>query len=294
MQPETAPVIRSFKKYLSLVKFAHTVFALPFAAIGYTLGAIQPDQHPDIFLFLKVILCMVFARTSAMAFNRWADRAIDAKNARTKVREIPSGAISSKAALALVILSSLLFILTTYFINRLCFYLSPVALLVVLGYSYTKRFTWLCHLVLGLGLSLAPIGAYLAITSRFDWLPLFFSFIVITWVSGFDIIYALQDDEFDKSEKLYSIPTFFGRKNALLFSSVLHFISITFVVIAGLSETFNNLYWVGAALFAGLVVYQHTLIKPNDLSKVNLAFFTMNGIASIVFATFVILAGVLN
>ena len=235
---------------------------------------------------------MVLARTSAMAFNRWADRAIDAKNARTKVREIPAGTISAGAALSLVILSSVLFVLTTYFINPICFYLSPVALLVVLGYSYTKRFTWLCHLVLGLGLSLAPIGAYLAITSRFDWLPLFFSFTVITWVSGFDIIYALQDDEFDKSEKLYSIPTFFGRKNALIFSSVLHFLSILFVVVAGIEGTFGNLYWVGAALFAALVIYQNTLIKPDDLSKVNLAFFTTNGIASIVFATFVVAASV--
>ncbi|MBK7850541.1 MAG: UbiA family prenyltransferase [Bacteroidetes bacterium] len=284
--------MRTLKNYLSLVKFSHTVFALPFAAIGYTLGAIQPDSRPDVWLLLKVILCMVLARTSAMAFNRWADRAIDAKNARTKVREIPAGTISAGAALFLVILSSVLFVLTTYFINPICFYLSPVALLVVLGYSYTKRFTWLCHLVLGLGLSLAPIGAYLAITSRFDWLPLFFSFTVITWVSGFDIIYALQDDEFDKSEKLYSIPTFFGRKNALIFSSILHFLSILFVVIAGIEGTFGNLYWVGAALFTALVIYQHTLIKPDDLSKVNLAFFTTNGIASIVFATFVVAASV--
>lgn len=265
---------------------------MPFAAIGYTLGAVQPESHPDVFLLIKVILCMVFARTSAMAFNRWTDRKIDAKNLRTKQREIPAGTISPSAALSLVIISSGLFILTTWFINPICFFLSPVALLVVLGYSYTKRFTWLCHLVLGLGLSLAPIGAYLAVTGRFDILPLLFSFTVITWVSGFDIIYALQDDEFDKSEQLYSIPSFFGRKNALVFSGILHFISIFCVLLAGKTGSFGMIYWIGAAFFAGLVIYQHTLIRPDDLSKVNIAFFTTNGIASIVFAGFVVAASV--
>jgi 4-hydroxybenzoate polyprenyltransferase len=223
-----------------------------------------------------------------MAFNRFADRYIDSKNDRTKSREIPSGVIHARSALLLVVTSSLLFIVTTFFINPICFYLSPVALLVVLGYSYTKRFTWLCHLVLGLGLSLAPIGAYLAVTGEFAWLPIFFSLTVITWVSGFDIIYALQDEEFDKVNRLYSLPAFAGKKNALLWSSFLHTLSVVFLVLAGLNGSFGTTYWIGAILFTGLLIYQHTLVKANDLRRVNLAFFTTNGIASVLFAVFVL------
>jgi 4-hydroxybenzoate polyprenyltransferase len=172
--------------------------------------------------------------------------------------------------------------------------LSPVALLVVLGYSYTKRFTSLCHLVLGLGLSLAPIGAYLAVTGRFDWLPLFFSFTVLCWVSGFDIIYSLQDEEFDKANELNSLPAYFGKGKALRISSILHFLSTVFIILAGFSGNFGIIYWIGVAVFISLLVYQHTLVKPGDLSKVNLAFFTTNGIASIVFAVFVVTAILVN
>jgi len=281
-------MIHHFKNYLSLVKFSHTVFALPFAIIGFFLGIRQTGFHFDTLLFLKVILCMVFARTSAMAFNRYADRRIDSKNERTKKREIPAGVISSRAALSLVILSSLAFILVTYSINSICFYLSPVALIVVLGYSYTKRFTSLCHLVLGLGLSLAPIGAYLAVTGKFDWLPLFFSFTVLCWVSGFDVIYALQDEEFDRTNQLHSLPSYFGKSKALKVSSVLHFFSALFIVIAGIYGSFGFIYWIGVAIFISLLVYQHSLVKPDDLSKVNIAFFSTNGIASIAFAAFVV------
>jgi 4-hydroxybenzoate polyprenyltransferase len=181
-----------------------------------------------------------------------------------------------------------LFIATTWFINPLCFYLSFVALAVVLGYSYTKRFTPLCHLVLGLGLSLAPIGAYLAVTGRFDLLPILFSFAVIFWVSGFDIIYALQDEEFDKAHKLYSIPSWLGRSKALRVSEFLHLLSAACVLIAGWYGQFGWLYWIGTAIFIGMLVYQHSLVKPNDLRRVNLAFMTANGIASVVFAVFVI------
>ena len=158
---------------------------------------------------------MVFARSAAMAFNRYLDRNFDAKNPRTAIREIPAGIISANSALSFTVISSFLFIITCYFINRICFFLSPVALLIVLGYSYTKRFTPLCHLILGLGLSLAPIGAYLAVTAHFSLLPVLFSLSVIFWVSGFDIIYALQDEEFDKSQKLFSIPAWLGKAKAL-------------------------------------------------------------------------------
>lgn len=279
--------LKKVNNYLSLVKFSHTVFAMPFALIGFTLAMTQTDSKFDILLLLKVILCMVFARTAAMAFNRYIDRDIDSQNQRTAIREIPKGIISPQAALSLVILSSLAFVVTTYFINQICFYLSPVALMVVLGYSLTKRFTWLCHLILGVGLSLAPIGAYLAVTGKFDIVPLFFSFTVITWVSGFDIIYALQDEEFDRNLKLNSMPVAFGKKGALNISTLLHFFSVLFVFIAGLYLPFGVIYWIGFVIFTILITYQHLIVKPDDLSRVNLAFFTTNGIASIVFAIFV-------
>jgi 4-hydroxybenzoate polyprenyltransferase len=276
------------KQYLSLVKFSHTIFALPFAVIGFFLGVKHTGIAPDWLLFLKVILCMVFARTAAMAYNRYADRRIDAVNARTQQREIPSGKISSAAALTLVIISSLLFIATTYFINTICFYLSPVALAVVLGYSLTKRFTWLCHFILGLGLSLAPIGAFLAVTGEFAMLPLHFSAAVLAWVSGFDIIYALQDEDFDRTQNLYSVPARMGKKKALLLARILHIFSAGILIDAGIDAHFGLMYWIGVGLFASLLIYQHLLVKPNDLSKVNLAFFTTNGIASVVFACFVV------
>ena len=174
------------------------------------------------------------------------------------------------------------------FINQLCFYLSPVALAVVLGYSYTKRFTPLCHLILGLGLSLAPIGAYLAVTGQFALLPILFSVAVIFWVSGFDIIYALQDEEFDKSQQLYSIPAWLGKAKALRVSEFFHLLSAAAIVYAGIYGNFGWLYWIGVAVFIGMLIYQHSIVKPNDLRKVNLAFMTANGIASVVFAIFVI------
>ena len=182
----------------------------------------------------------------------------------------------------------MLFIGTTYLINPLCLALSPVALLVILGYSYTKRFTALCHLILGLGLALAPIGAYLAVSGEFNIIPLLFSAAVIFWVSGFDIIYSLQDQEFDKEQKLHSIPVLIGTKNALNLSKILHFLTFSSLSIAGSFSDFSLYYWIGFGIFTALLIYQHLLVKHNDLSKINLAFFTTNGIASVIFGIFVI------
>jgi 4-hydroxybenzoate polyprenyltransferase len=231
---------------------------------------------------------MITARSAAMAVNRYLDRQWDALNPRTAIREIPKGIITPKNALVFTITSCLLFIAATWFINRICFYLSPVALAVVLGYSYTKRFTPLCHLILGLGLSLAPIGAYLAVTGVFHWLPVLFSIAVIFWVSGFDIIYALQDEEFDKENQLYSIPAWLGKRKALRVSEVLHLLSAAAVIAAGRWGQFGWLYWIGVLIFGGMLLYQHSIVKPDDLRRVNLAFMTANGIASVVFALFVI------
>ena len=239
--------------------------------------------------FILVVLCMIFARSAAMAFNRYLDSHFDAKNPRTAVREIPAGIITEKNALTFTIINCLLFIVSAFFINPICFFLSPLALFVILFYSYTKRFTALCHLVLGLGLGLAPIGAYLAVTATYDWLPVMFSFAVLFWVSGFDIIYALQDEEFDKANRLHSIPSMLGKKKALRISVLLDVISAFCIIYAGIYGEFGYWYLTGVVVFVGMLVYQHSIVKPNDLRKVNVAFMTANGIASVVFAIFVVL-----
>lgn len=273
------------KKYFSLVLFAHSIFALPFALIGFFLGITTTDSPFNWILLVQVILCMVFARNAAMAFNRYLDRNIDAKNPRTKMRDIPAGKVSANEALIFVIANCILFIVTTAFINSLCFYLSPIALFIVLFYSFTKRFTALCHMVLGLGLSLAPIGAYIAVTGRFNIVPILYSFAVLFWVSGFDIIYALQDEDFDKNEKLHSIPAAMGIKNALKLSVILHFCSALCVILPLFFTSFSYFYYIGVAFFCFMLIYQHLLVKPNDISKVDRAFATTNGYASVVFAT---------
>lgn len=277
--------------YLSLVKFSHTLFAMPFAMIGYTLAIHHHTSFIEWRKLFFVILCMIFARNAAMAFNRYLDRDIDALNPRTAAaREIPRGIISPKEALLFTLVNILLFVGTTYFINQLCFYLSPVALLVILGYSYTKRFTALCHFILGIGLALAPIGAYLAVRGEWHYLPLLFGLIVITWVSGFDIIYALQDEEFDKTHHLYSIPSMLGKKNAIHIARILHLITSVLIILTGLIANFNYFYWAGSMLFITLLIYQHLQVKPHDLSKINIAFFTANGTASVIYGFFVIIS----
>ncbi len=297
--------ITTVKSYFSLVKFSHTIFAMPFAMIGFFLGIthlqgevqstlqqgwllLGSSQYPHLVSLVLVILCMVFARSAAMGFNRWLDKNFDAMNPRTALREIPAGIISANRALWFVVINCLAFIVCAGFINQLCFYLSFVALAVVLGYSYTKRFTPLCHLILGLGLSLAPIGSYLAVTGQFAVLPVLFSFAVIFWVSGFDIIYALQDVDFDRSQRLHSIPVWLGKTRALRMSELLHLLSAVCVVVAGIYGKFHIWYWLGIAIFAGMLVYQHSIVKPNDLRRVNIAFMTANGIASVIFSIFVI------
>jgi 4-hydroxybenzoate polyprenyltransferase len=280
------------KKYLSLVKFAHTIFAMPFALIGFFYGLKMVNyelNRPWWLLLILVILCMVFARSAAMAFNRWLDAEYDAKNPRTKIREIPGGIISKRHAMIFVIFNCVAFIVATFFINTLCFILAPVALFVILFYSYTKRFTPLCHLVLGLGLSLSPIGAYIAVTGKFALVPVLFSLSVLFWVSGFDIIYALQDEDFDKENKLHSIPSLLGTERALRVSEYLHFLSAASIVAAGVIGHFSMLYWSGVAAFVFFLIYQHSLVKPRDLTKVNRAFFSSNGIASVAFCVFVLL-----
>jgi len=281
-------IIAKVNNYLSLVKFPHTIFALPFALLGFSLATIHNSDSLSLKLLLLVLLCMLFARNAAMSFNRWADRHIDEINPRTAQREIPARLIGERSALIFCIANAVFFIIATWFINPLCFYLSPVALIIILGYSLTKRFTALSHFVLGLGLALAPTGAYLAVTGTINWIPVIISFSVLFWVSGFDIIYALQDEEFDRENHLRSIPVMLGRKKALNLSLVLHIITALLLIAAGLEGDFKTIYWIGLGIFTILLFYQHTIVKYDDLRKVNVAFFTLNGIASILFSIFAI------
>jgi 4-hydroxybenzoate polyprenyltransferase len=291
--------MQRIRHYLSLIKFSHTIFAMPFALIGFTLGWFSPyNQLREIDgsfsanalrVFIAVIGCMVFARSAAMAFNRYLDRDVDVQNPRTQNREIPAGIIRPRQALFFTIINALLFVTATWFINMLCFYLSFVALFVVLFYSYTKRFTSWCHLVLGLGLSLAPIGAYLAVTGHFDGLPILFSVVVISWVSGFDILYALQDEQFDQQMGLHSIPARWGQSGAMRISEALHLITGIAIIFIGVYGDWGISFLLGAIGFVGMLIHQHRLVKPNDLSRINLAFMTSNGIASVLFALLVII-----
>lgn len=276
------------KKYLSLIKFSHTIFAMPFALIGFFLGT---THHPfEWTILLKIILCMIFARSAAMGFNRYIDRDIDNVNPRTlNVREIPTGKIKASSALTFTIINCILFIVVTYLINWICFILSPVTLFIILGYSYTKRITSLCHLILGLALSLTPIASYVAVTSEFHIIPILFSISVLFWVSGFDIIYSLQDIDFDKKQKLYSIPVKLGIENSLRLSKVSHVITFLILTYIGSMFDFGFLYWIGNAIFSFFLLYQHLLVSSENLQKINIAFFTTNGIASLLFGLFVIL-----
>ena len=270
-------------EYLSLVKFSHSVFALPFALIALVIAE-KGMPSPKLLLF--VVLAAVSARTAAMGFNRWVDRDLDAANPRTRGREIPAGKISPRAALLLVALSSFVFIAVTYALNPLAFRLSPVVLGVLLGYSFTKRFTWACHLVLGLALSLAPLGAWIASRGSLEGIsiPILLALAVLTWVAGFDVIYSCQDESFDRGLGLQSIPARFGIPKSLRISSLLHVLTVLFLLILGFVAGLGLFWWLGVGFTALLLVYEHRLVRPDDLSKVQAAFFTMNGMVSVLLA----------
>lgn len=282
------------EKYLSLVKFSHTIFALPFALIGFAIGTRAVGF--DWLILIQVVACMILARSAAMGFNRLIDSRFDAKNPRTANREIPAGKISPRAAWYFIVLCCIGFVVVTATINELTFYLSPLALAIVLGYSLTKRYTSLCHLILGLGLSIAPMAAYIAVTGYFSVPMAIFTVLVWSWVAGFDIIYALQDAEFDASQGLHSIPQALGVRKALIVSVLLHVVSLLSVFSAYfMFDIFEPItYWIGAFLFTGLLVYQHLIVKTSDLSRIDIAFGTTNGVASVIYATFVILSVVLG
>jgi 4-hydroxybenzoate polyprenyltransferase len=281
-------ITETISKYASLVKFSHTIFAMPFALTGYVYALTSTGTPFHWPLLVWIVLAMVFARNAAMGFNRWADRKTDAENPRTAGREIPAGVISPRAALWFVGVNAALFIGTTALINTLALALSPLALFIILGYSYTKRFTAWSHIVLGMALAIAPVGAYIAVTGAMAIAPIVLATLVLTWVAGFDIIYAQQDADYDRAHGLRSIPARFPGWKGLSISIALHLVTIYAVLMFGLFTSRGTLYWVGAGIFCALLVLQHLLVTPTRRRNIGIAFGTVNGIASLVYAAFTI------
>lgn len=267
--------------YLRLVKFSHTIFAMPFALLSFTYAWMTAEHDAVLWVvLLQVVACMVFARNVAMGFNRWADRKIDAENPRTANREIPAGVISSRGAVIFIIINALLFVATTITINPLCAWLSPVALFVVMFYSYCKRFTTMAHIVLGLSLGIAPVGAYIAVTGTTVVECWLLAAVVTTWCAGFDIIYALQDAEFDRKRGLHSIPSHFSATTSLVISALLHLASVGLLVWFALSQPHTWLLYTGCALFAAILALEHYLVTPTKQRNIGIAFGTLNAMAS--------------
>ena len=281
-------MFKSISKYLSLVKFAHTIFAMPFALMAFAYALWSTDAEFSWWLLVQVVLCMVFARNVAMGFNRWADRDIDKENPRTAEREIPAGVISPRKAMIFVVVNAILFIATACTINTLTAILSPVALAVIMFYSYCKRFTALAHIVLGLSLAIAPAGAYIAVTGTLSWAVCLLSLLVLTWCGGFDIIYALQDAEFDRERGLHSIPSTFSVATSLYISIALHCASVAALVAFALFLPQSWVLWCGVALFTAILVAEHILVTPKKQRSIGIAFGTLNGLASLTLAAFVI------
>lgn len=280
-------VVEKARKLLDMIKFPHTVFALPFAL---TSAVIAAKGIPDLRTLFWILVAMVGARSGAMAFNRWADAEIDALNPRTKDRHIPKGEIKKSHALIFCVVSYALLVVAAYNLNPLCFYLSPVAILVTAGYSYTKRFTWASHLILGLALSMAPIGAWIAVKGKFELTPLLLGAAVLFWVAGFDVLYALQDVEFDRRYGLYSIPRFLGVEKSIWVARIFHIITIAFLIwVREATPYLDGLFTAGIVVAACLLFYEHQLVKPDDLSKLDVAFFNMNGYLSVEVFVFTLL-----
>lgn len=271
--------MRKLRIILEMIKFEHTVFALPFAIMSAFIAA---EGLPSLAKLGWILVAMVGARSCAMAFNRLADAEIDSKNPRTVTRAIPAGLITKGSVWVFTIVSAGLLVFASWRLNPLAFALSPVALLVIMGYSYTKRFTALSHFWLGLALSISPVGAWIAIKGQFDWTPIVLCSVVLLWTAGFDIIYACQDVNFDRKHGLYSIPARIGIRWALWLSSALHVIAVGLLFSIPLLTELGLFYYIGVGIVVLIFIYEHAIVKPNDLSRVNLAFFTLNGMISLV------------
>lgn len=269
--------------YLRLVKFSHTIFAMPFALLSFSYAWTMAEHgaSPLWLLLMQVVGCMVFARNVAMGFNRWADREIDAANPRTATREIPAGKVSAHGAMTFIVINALLFIAVAATINPLCGWLSPVALFIVMFYSYCKRFTSLAHIVLGVSLGIAPVGAYMAVTGTSSLECWLLALVVMTWCAGFDIIYALQDAEFDRQRGLHSIPSRFSVRTSLIISALLHVASVALLVWFAAYQPQSWLLWLGCALFSAILASEHYIVTPKRQRNIGMAFGTFNAMASL-------------
>lgn len=268
--------------YLRLVKFSHTIFAMPFALLAFTYAWVTSEpSHPLWLLLLQVVGCMVFARNVAMGFNRWADRDIDAENPRTAMREIPAGKVSPRGALLFIVINAILFIVVATTINPLCGWLSPVALAIVMFYSYCKRFTALAHIVLGVSLGIAPVGATMAVMGEAPLECWILALVVMSWCAGFDIIYALQDADFDRQRGLHSIPSHFSATTSLIISGLLHMVSIALLLWYATYQPQSWLLYLGCAIFTAIVASEHYIVTPTRQRNIGIAFGTFNALASL-------------
>lgn len=279
-------MIQTLRNLFAMIKFPHTVFALPFALMGAVLAARGIPAAHKVFW---IIVAMVSARTAAMTFNRMADRRLDAENPRTSDREMPRGKVTQKQALVLVLVSVALFETSAYFLNRLCLILSPVALVIILGYSFTKRFTRHSHLVLGLALALAPVGAWIAVQGSVGLPVLLLGLAVLFWVAGFDILYAIQDIAFDTESGLHSIPRFLGVGKALVMARIFHLATLLILCLEYFVSGLGRYYLAGVLVVGGLLLHEHSLVSEKDLSRLNTAFFNMNGYISVTIFCFTLL-----
>jgi 4-hydroxybenzoate polyprenyltransferase len=271
-----------------MVKFPHSVFALPFALAGATLAA--ADRGVTSRTIVWIVVAMICARNAAMGFNRLVDETFDARNPRTASRELPRGLLSRGAVSTFTLLLAAGFVAASFALNRACGYLSPIALAIVLGYSYTKRFTWASHMILGLSLALAPIGGWLAVRGELSIVPAVLALAVLLWVAGFDVIYACQDVDFDRSAGLRSIPARFGIARALTLARLLHVAAVGALALVGVTAGLHPVYWPGVAAIAALLVHEHRLVRPDDLSRLGVAFFNMNGVISVIYFAAVLAA----
>ena len=276
-------------RYASLVKFSHTIFAMPFALLSYVYAIVSTNTPFEWLLLVKILLCMVFARNAAMGFNRWSDRDIDARNPRTASRDIPAGRITPRAAMTFVVVNCVLFVAVAGWINVLALTLSPIALAVLLGYSLTKRFTSMSHIVLGLALAIAPVGAYIAVTGTIVWFPVILAVAVLTWTAGFDILYSLQDTDFDRSNGLPSIPARSTAVQSPGISIALHVVSVAAVAAIGCIYCLGIFYWIGFGLFVAILVMQHILYRPSRIDRIGATYDLVNGLPSVSFAVMAII-----
>ncbi len=277
------PLMERIRILLDNIRFEHTIFALPFAYLGMVLAA---RGLPTFWQFFWITVAMASARTLAMSLNRLIDWEIDSGNPRTSGRPLPTGRLSPREVLLFSIVSLFLFVFAAFLLNELCVRLLPIAVVILVGYSYTKRFTWMSHYILGIADGIAPVGGWVAVTGTLSLEPVILGLAVALWIAGFDLIYACQDVDFDRANSLYSVPALFGIQAALTWAGITHLLTIVLLAMLGVISALGWPYWVGLTIASGLILYEHSLVKADDLSKLNIAFFNVNGYVAVIMFVF--------